>query len=324
MRPWVAPCAALIMAAACVAPLRHTIKNAEIPAVNAEDSSDKQSSSTPVLMQDGDVSFDDVKDKRKQIVYVNKDVDVKSGVESVSATVETVKQGEKVSLMDVVSGTSAEILTGNGKVGYVPTTVLATDKRSVFKNENKTMYIARDKTELKKSPYQQGTSQASLNKNDEVKVTGTNESGFTRVVSKGKTGYVASSSLMEHKDIPKPTPQPAKTVDTPRSAPAVNTWNGRKLSPSAGSVIGPSGKETYYNLNMAGCVNVMRRMGNNDAYWVRCDGVKMLGSYVMCAANLTVHPRGSIVQSSVGPAIVVDTGGFAANDPNQLDIAVTW
>lgn len=83
-------------------------------------------------------------------------------------------------------------------------------------------------------------------------------------------------------------------------------------------------KETYYNLDMSGCISIMRDMGNTDEYWIREDGVKMLGSYVMCAANLNIHPRGSLVETSLGTAIVVDTGEFANNNPNQIDIAVTW
>ena len=101
-------------------------------------------------------------------------------------------------------------------------------------------------------------------------------------------------------------------------------WSGPVLSRGRGSVMGPSGKETYYNLNMNGVVSIMRRMGNTDEYWVRDDGCKMLGDYIMCAANLRVHPRGSLVESSLGTCIVCDTGGFASRNSNQLDIAVTW
>ena len=101
-------------------------------------------------------------------------------------------------------------------------------------------------------------------------------------------------------------------------------WDGPVLSRGRGSVMGPSGKETYYNLNMNGVVSIMRRMGYTDEYWVRDDGCKMLGDYIMCAANLRVHPRGSLVESSLGTCIVCDTGGFASRNSNQLDIAVTW
>lgn len=105
---------------------------------------------------------------------------------------------------------------------------------------------------------------------------------------------------------------------------AAYIWNGPVLTKSAGTIQGPSGKETYYNLNMNGVVNIMRNMGNTDEYWVRSDGVKMLGDYVMVAANLSVRPRGSLVPTSLGMGIVCDTGGFAVNNPTQLDIAVSW
>jgi len=101
-------------------------------------------------------------------------------------------------------------------------------------------------------------------------------------------------------------------------------YNGPVLSRSKGTITGPSGKETYYNLNMSGCISIMNGRGFNEPYWVRSDGVKMYGYYVMCAAGLSIRPKGSIVESSNGLAIVVDTGGFAARNPRQLDIAVTW
>lgn len=97
-----------------------------------------------------------------------------------------------------------------------------------------------------------------------------------------------------------------------------------KLTASKGVNYGPSGRETYYNLNMDGVVSIMQDMGYDGQYWVREDGVKMYGDYVMVAADLNTHPRGSLVESSLGTAIVVDTGSFAASDPNQLDIATAW
>ena len=72
---------------------------------------------------------------------------------------------------------------------------------------------------------------------------------------------------------------------------------------------------------MSGCVSIMRSLGNSDEYWIRSDGCKMLGDYIMCAANLSIYPRGSLVETSLGTAIVVDTGYL---DSNQIDIAVSW
>lgn len=104
----------------------------------------------------------------------------------------------------------------------------------------------------------------------------------------------------------------------------IGDWNGTRLDAYAGTIMGPSGKETYYNLPMNGVVSIMRNLANTDPYWVRSDGCKMLGNFIMAAADLNVHPRGSYVQTSLGMAIVCDTGDFAAANPWQIDIAVNW
>ena len=117
-------------------------------------------------------------------------------------------------------------------------------------------------------------------------------------------------------------------------------WDGAVLTASKGVNQGPSGKETYYNFDMSGIVSGLNRGGwiytqcvdqslidnilDTSGYWIRDDGCKMFGDYIMVAANLSVHPRGSLVPTSLGMGIVVDTGGFAKNNPNQLDIAVNW
>lgn len=104
-------------------------------------------------------------------------------------------------------------------------------------------------------------------------------------------------------------------------------YEGKVLSPRAGRIQGPSGQETYYNLPMEGVVRSMRNRGYSEEeypYWVRSDGCKMLGPYIMVAANLEIRPKGTILQCSLGTAIVADTGGFAKKNPTQLDVAVNW
>lgn len=96
------------------------------------------------------------------------------------------------------------------------------------------------------------------------------------------------------------------------------------LSASLGRIQGPSGEETYYNLNMKGCVERMKSLGYDYEYWIRDDGVKMFGNYVMVAANFELRPLGTIIETSLGFGIVVDTGEFVNENPTQLDIAVTW
>lgn len=99
------------------------------------------------------------------------------------------------------------------------------------------------------------------------------------------------------------------------------------LTRSGGVFDGPSGKETYYNLPMGQVINNMRDLGysvEEYPYSVRQDGAKCLGPYVMAAANLNARPRGTIIETSLGMAIVCDTGGFASYNETQLDLAVDW
>ena len=111
-------------------------------------------------------------------------------------------------------------------------------------------------------------------------------------------------------------------------------WDGPALSTKLGRIKGPSGgEETYYDadcISKAGMNNVvshMREMGFSEEeypYEIREDGVRTLGNYVMVAADLSIHPRGSFVETSLGIGIVCDTGDFTNSNPNQLDIATNW
>ena len=101
--------------------------------------------------------------------------------------------------------------------------------------------------------------------------------------------------------------------------------DGRTLNAYIGTVQGPSGKETYYNLDMTEVIRIMKENEGFDyEYTVREDGVKMYGPYIMCAANLEIRPKGTLVETSLGTAIVCDTGEFATYNKYQIDIAVDW
>ena len=102
-------------------------------------------------------------------------------------------------------------------------------------------------------------------------------------------------------------------------------WTEGRLTKEAGVYYGPSGKETYYNMNMSGCIeNMCNELGILGVEGSNEYGAKTFNGLVMVAANFSVHPRGSEVETSLGRGIVVDTGEFAYADPNQLDIAVNW
>ena len=102
-------------------------------------------------------------------------------------------------------------------------------------------------------------------------------------------------------------------------------WYGKVLNSSNGKVQGPSGIETYYNLPMSGCVRLMNNLGYYGTVWTRSDGAKMWDGYVMVAADLSIHPKGSLVETTLGTGIVVDTGSFVYNGSGvSLDIATAW
>lgn len=171
-----------------------------------------------------------------------------------------------------------------------------------FEKENQPIYFIKE-TQGRMQPSKHAIKSKIFKKNEKATLVGKNDYDLWKVKADGNYYYVDPSSFQTELE---------------------KKWNGPVLTPSSGTVMGPNGKETYYNLDMSGVISTMRNMGNNDKYWIRQDGVKMLGDYVMVAANLNIHPRGSIISCSLGPAIVCDTGGFASGNPNQLDIAVNW
>ena len=85
---------------------------------------------------------------------------------------------------------------------------------------------------------------------------------------------------------------------------------------------GVSHRETYYDLNMN---IVMRSCGQGGYYSVRPDGAKVdAQGYIIVAANYSIYPKCSVVETSLGPAKVYDTGGFAERHPYGFDLATDW
>lgn len=111
---------------------------------------------------------------------------------------------------------------------------------------------------------------------------------------------------------------------TYKAVQGASTYRGGRLTRSAGTKTGPNGKETFYNLNMGRVVSVMKSLGYKGHYWVRSDGVKMFGNYIILASNHNVRPRGTIYETSLGLGIVCDTGSFASANPRMTDIATAW
>jgi uncharacterized protein YabE (DUF348 family) len=85
---------------------------------------------------------------------------------------------------------------------------------------------------------------------------------------------------------------------------------------------GVSHRETYYDLNMS---IVMQSCGQGGYYVVRPDGAKVDGQgYIIVAADYSIYPKCSLVETSLGAAKVYDTGGFVSRYPTGFDLATDW
>ena len=148
-----------------------------------------------------------------------------------------------------------------------------------------------------------------------------NNDEWVKVIYEDKYAYMCLLYISDEKiEIEKPVQNNTNTNYYQNNS-------GGHLTRSGGVFYGPSGKETYYNLNMGGCVSVMRGLGYSESeypVWTDSRNVKYFGDYIMVAADLNTRPKGTLVETSLGTGIVVDTGGFAASNPTQIDIACNW
>lgn len=120
-----------------------------------------------------------------------------------------------------------------------------------------------------------------------------------------------SSEIMRH---------PKKQVEI------IGTKPKNPLTKSKGAQIftdskGVAHRETYYDLPM----NVVINTCGGGGYMVRADGAKVdKDGYILVAANYGNYPRCSVVETSMGPGKVYDTGGFAVRHPHGFDLATDW
>ena len=120
-----------------------------------------------------------------------------------------------------------------------------------------------------------------------------------------------SSEIMKH---------PKKQVEI------IGTKPKNPLTKSKGAQIftdskGVAHRETYYDLPM----NVVINACGGGGYTVRADGAKVdKDGYILVAANYGNYPRCSVVETSMGPGKVYDTGGFAVRHPHGFDLATDW
>ena len=134
-----------------------------------------------------------------------------------------------------------------------------------------------------------------LTVNEKVTITGVitnqDEESWGRFTYNDSDVYVSYKYLSDTEVEVKETWSEADTYN--------NSWSGEVLNRSNGIVRGPIGKESYYNLRMNRVVQIMKEKGYDYDYWVRSDGVKMFGPYVMVAADLSIYPKGTLVSTQL-------------------------
>ena len=180
-------------------------------------------------------------------------------------------------------------------------------------------YIAVSKLNIRDTPSLDSNIIGYLTVNENVTITGviTNQGeSWGRFTYNDIDAYVSYEYLSDTEVEVEETWSEDDTYNT--------SWSGEVLNRSNGIVVGPIGKESYYNLRMNRVVQIMKDKGYDYEYWVRSDGVKMFGPYVMVAADLSIYPKGSLVECSLGTGIVCDTGDFVYTTDRALDIAVSW
>ena len=157
------------------------------------------------------------------------------------------------------------------------------------------------------------------------------EVGYRKVQTPGEKGVQAVTYEVEIKDGIELSRQEIARIKTKSPKKEVVIvgikTNPQSLTKAKGAQYftdskGVTHRETYYDLDMS---RVMQACGQGGYYTVRVDGVKVdRDGYVIIAANYGRYPRCSIVETSVGPGKVYDTGGFAAVHPDGFDLATDW
>lgn len=155
--------------------------------------------------------------------------------------------------------------------------------------------------------------------------------GYKAVDQEGKDGVHTVSYEVEIKDGVEVsrtqiaqivTKQPTKRVEVVGIKSYPNALTKSKGAQYFTDSKGISHRETYYDLDMG---VVMQSCGQGGYYEIRIDGVKIdRDGYAIVAANYGRYPKCTVVETSVGPAKVYDTGGFAQRHPEGFDIATDW
>lgn len=172
----------------------------------------------------------------------------------------------------------------------------------------------------KKEPEKAVKQEVKVNKLKQERETTTNQAETTTKIKHKTKKHIT-------KDVKVQTLELESETEATTELPEAN-YDSSVLTRSGGVNYNSQGmKETYYNLDMSGVISIMRGEGFSESkypFWIRDDGAKMLGDYIMVAADLSKHPRGTTIHTSLGTGLVCDTGSFIYSNSNQIDIATNW
>ncbi|HEX7483541.1 MAG TPA: ubiquitin-like domain-containing protein [Candidatus Saccharimonadales bacterium] len=149
------------------------------------------------------------------------------------------------------------------------------------------------------------------------------EAGLSELGPKDKTTFKQSDLVMGGARID----LVVSRAEIEKPAPIVFQPKPNALTSSKGAHVyvdkdGVAHRETYYDLLMN---VVIRSCGVTNTYSIRPDGAKVdQDGYILVAANLAAYPRCTVVDTSMGPGKVYDTGGFAVRHPYGFDLATDW
>ncbi len=93
------------------------------------------------------------------------------------------------------------------------------------------------------------------------------------------------------------------------------------LTASLGRITFNGHTETWYDLPMDRVILNAQQAGIPCEYWIREDGTKMFGQWVIVASHPSVT-RFSFVETSLGTGIVLDR--HTCPDTDLIDIATDW
>jgi hypothetical protein len=135
--------------------------------------------------------------------------------------------------------------------------------------------------------------------------------------SKITEGNIITDGASTVLTIERAVPTPVKPVFAPGPN-ALTISKGAQIFTDSNGV---AHRETYYDLPM----NIVIQSCGGGDYTIRYDGAKIdKDGYVLVAAGYRAYPKCSVVETSMGPGKVYDTGGFALRYPHGFDLATDW